>query len=111
MHDAWGAPDLGDDFRAPIESDVPVLAFSGALDSNTPPWQAEETLAGFPNAIHIVVGNAGHEDMLFADRGLTMAALRFLTGEDVSDFRLALPAPRFVPIEGSDPEATHPSVE
>ena len=35
---------------------------------------------------------------------------RFLAGDDVSDFSLSLPTPRFVPIEGSDPSVSHPSV-
>ena len=111
LHEAWGAPDLGPGFRAPIVSDVPLLAFSGTLDSNTPPWQAEQVLEGFSHGMHVVVENAGHEDMLFADRGLTVAAFRFLAGEDVSDFSLALPTPRFVPIEGRDAEVSHPSID
>ncbi|HET7285947.1 MAG TPA: alpha/beta hydrolase, partial [Pyrinomonadaceae bacterium] len=32
----WKAPDLGDEFRAPLRSDVPVLFISGTLDARTP---------------------------------------------------------------------------
>lgn len=109
-HEAWGAPDLGADFRAPIESDVPLLIFSGTLDSNTPPVQAEEVLSGFTNGTHIVVENAGHEDMLFVNQKVMSTALRFFGGDDVADVRIALPSPRFVPIEGDDPQVTHPSL-
>src|SRR6185369_8793478 len=38
----WNAPDLGDEFRAPLKSDVPVLFISGTLDARTPISNAEE---------------------------------------------------------------------
>ena len=41
-------PALPADYRAPIVSTLPALFISGALDSNTPPYQAEEVSWGFP---------------------------------------------------------------
>jgi pimeloyl-ACP methyl ester carboxylesterase len=59
--DAWGCPDAGEAFRAPIRSDVPVLFISGTLDGRTPVSNGEEIAAGFPNAHHLVIEGMGHD--------------------------------------------------
>lgn len=107
--DAWGAPDLGDDFRSPLVSDVRTLLLSGTLDWNTPPFQAEQLRWGMTDATHLVVRNAGHEQIL-AHPTIWSAVRDFLRGEDVSDVDAAWPAIEWVPLEGYDPERTHPSV-
>src|ERR1043165_4393597 len=61
----WNAPDLGDAFRAPVHSDVPVLCISGTLDARTPVSNAEEYRKGFPNSTHIIIEGAVHSDPLF----------------------------------------------
>jgi pimeloyl-ACP methyl ester carboxylesterase len=63
--EAWGNPDLGDAFRAPVRSDVPALFISGTLDGRTPISNAEEYAAGFPNAHHLILDGAVHSDPLF----------------------------------------------
>jgi pimeloyl-ACP methyl ester carboxylesterase len=85
-------PALPARFRAPITSTVPALFISGALDSNTPPYQAEEVRWGFPNSAHVIVENAGHESTLTlpATRQLLMD---FLTGQDVSGRRIVATSP------------------
>jgi pimeloyl-ACP methyl ester carboxylesterase len=85
---------LGDDFRTPIVSDLPVLFISGTLDSNTPPYQAEQVRWGLPHALHIVVPNAGHEDLEPNDE-VQAAIADYFAGKDVSSRRIALPAPDF----------------
>jgi pimeloyl-ACP methyl ester carboxylesterase len=47
---AWGSPDLGDAFRAPLRSEVPVLFICGDLDARTPITNAEELMRGLPRA-------------------------------------------------------------
>ncbi|MGH7566925.1 MAG: alpha/beta hydrolase, partial [Gemmatimonadota bacterium] len=89
--------DLGPDFRSPLESDVPTLFVSGTLDSNTPPWQAEENRKGFPNSAHIVVENAGHESTLPVPE-VQGSIVKFMGGENLEDRRVALPALEFEPI-------------
>jgi pimeloyl-ACP methyl ester carboxylesterase len=106
---ATGVEDLGDEYRAPLVSDVRALLLSGSLDWNTPPFQAEELRWGMRNAVHLSVDNAGHEQVL-PQPGIQRAILRFLAGEDVGDVRVSLPPLRFVPLEGTG-EVTHPSVE
>ncbi len=97
---AVGSPDLGDDYRSPIVSDVPVLFISGTLDSNTPPFQAEEVRWGLTRATHIIVDNAGHEDT-FMNRDVGRAIMEFLRGGDVSGRAIALPRPKFLSIEAA----------
>ena len=109
VNEIWLPNDLGDLYRAPLVSDVRTLFLSGTLDWNAPPQQAEEIRWGFANATHLVVENAGHEQVL-PHPEVQKAIVRFLRGEDVSDLRATWPRLRFVPLEGSDPEATHPSV-
>lgn len=90
--------DLGDDFRSTVSSLVPALFISGTLDSNTPPFQAEEVRWGMPNAVHLIVENAGHEDTL-AVPAVQKAIFDFLAGRDVRGRSAELPRPRFRTIE------------
>ena len=104
----WPVPDLGDDFRAPLVSPVRTLVVSGGLDFNTPPAQGDELCWGLPNATHLVVDNAGHEQTLFQNDSAMPVVLDFLRGRDVRDRRVTYPVLRFVPLEGTS--GMHPSV-
>jgi pimeloyl-ACP methyl ester carboxylesterase len=110
VEDVWGAPDLGDEFRSPLVSTVRTLFVSGSLDFNTPPYQAEEIRWGMPNSTHLIVENAGHEQTFWQNDTAAPVLVDFLAGRDVGNRKITYPALRFVPLEGSDPEATHPSV-
>ncbi|MCI0485592.1 MAG: alpha/beta hydrolase [Blastocatellia bacterium] len=92
--DLWGDPDLGDEYRSPILTDTRTLFISGTLDSNTPPYQAEELRWGFSKGTHIIVEYAGHEDML-PDAAVQAAIVDFLNGKDVSGVRVSLGKPKF----------------
>jgi len=105
----WGSPDLGSDYRAPVVSDVRTLFLAGALDWNTPPFQAEQARWGFRNGTVITVEHAGHEQIL-PNPTVRDAIVRFLRGEDVGDVTASNLPLRFVPLAGYDAERTHPSV-
>ena len=62
---SWPVDDLGDDFRSPIHSTVPVLFVSGSLDGRTPPSNAYEVGSGFPNGRQMLIRNGAHDDDLF----------------------------------------------
>ncbi|MDQ3950662.1 MAG: alpha/beta hydrolase [Gemmatimonadota bacterium] len=80
---AWPVAPLDEEFRAPVRAVVPVLAISGTLDNRTPPENAEEVLAGFPNGSHLVINGAGHDDDLFlSSPKIPDAMLRFLLTGD-----------------------------
>ena len=102
--DFWGIPELGPDFRAPVASTVPVLFVSGTLDAQTPPSNAKEVLAGFPNGRHLLVDGGAHCLLAFGlPKGRKLAA-KFLKGDSVSAARLSMPAFGFL-IPGLSREA------
>ena len=97
MVEEWGNADLGDSYRSPIHSTVRTLFVSGTMDSNTPPYQAEEVRWGFPFSSHIIVDYAGHEDYL-PNESVRAAIVDFLAGKDVNSIHISLGLPQFKPI-------------
>lgn len=84
---------LDDTFRSPIISDVNALFVSGTMDSNTPPFQAEEVRWGFSRGKHLVTDWAGHEDLL-TDAEVFGIIVRYLGGDDSVRTNVARPVPR-----------------
>jgi pimeloyl-ACP methyl ester carboxylesterase len=82
--DAWQVPNLGDDFREPPRSDVPVLMFSADLDTKTPVQQAQRLLPYLSDARHVVLMNAGHDDLLEVTEKVRARLDAFFAGEPVS---------------------------
>ncbi len=107
--DLWNMADLGDDFRSNPISKVRTLFLSGSLDFNTPPFQAEEIKWGFSNAYHIIVENAGHEQIL-PHKNIQQAILDFLNGKNVRGNTAVYQAIQFVPIGESSSKISHPSI-
>lgn len=96
-----GNPDLGPEFRSPVWSTVPALFLSGTLDAGSPPFQSEEVRWGFPNSMHVIVENAGHESLPAAE--VQSVVVDFFKGQDVSARRVALPRPQFLSVEQAKP--------
>jgi len=95
----WKAPDLGDEFRSPVTSSVPVLFISGTLDARTPISNAEEYRAGFANSTHIIIEGAVHSDPLFlASPKIKEGMLEFLQGKPVTTTRIVGPPMKFAPL-------------
>ncbi|MCX7799347.1 MAG: alpha/beta hydrolase [Fimbriimonadales bacterium] len=94
----WPPKDLGDGFRAPLRSDVPLLVVSGTLDGNTPPLQAREQLVGFPNGRQLMVENAAHNDMLVS-ADVHRALVEHFADWEPTVSRAALPEPQFEPLK------------
>ncbi|UCC83899.1 MAG: alpha/beta fold hydrolase [Gemmatimonadota bacterium] len=83
--------DLGPEFRSPVSGDMPVLFISGTLDARTPPSNAEEVQAGFPNSEHMIIENGTHDDdLLIVSPLILQGVLQFLRGEPVSEPRIRL---------------------
>jgi pimeloyl-ACP methyl ester carboxylesterase len=98
--EAWSAPDLGDSFRAPLKSDIPVLFISGTLDARTPVSNAEEYRIGFPKSVHLIIDGAVHSDPLFlSSPKIKDVMLEFMKGEQVSTTKIALPRFKFSPLD------------
>jgi hypothetical protein len=97
--EVWKAPDLGDDFRAPVRAEVPVLFISGTLDARTPISNAEEYRKGFPHSTHMIIENAVHSDPLFlASPKIKEGMLEFLKGQPVTVTKIAGPPMKFAPL-------------
>lgn len=58
--DAWQAPDLGPEFRAPIVSSIPTLLLHGTWDTSTPIENAREVASTLSNAQLVEVVEGGH---------------------------------------------------
>ena len=93
----WNAPDLGDEFRAPLKSDVPVLFISGTLDARTPISNAEEYRKGFSNSTHMIIEGAVHSDPLFlSSPKIKEGMMEFLRGQPVTTTTIQGPPIKFV---------------
>lgn len=101
--DAWGNPDLGEAFRAPVKSSVPALFISGTFDVRTPVSNAEEVRRGFRNSTHLIIEGAVHSDPLFVSSPkIKDVMLEFMRGQPVSTTRIALPPLRFMQLPSSN---------
>ena len=91
--DAWGIEPLPESFRAPVESDVPMLLISGELDPRTPPSNADELAKGLSKVAHIRVGGMAHGFTRAYDEsdGVREAIRSFLAGERVTSGRYSIP--------------------
>ncbi len=78
--ESWPVRDLGEAFRGPLQSPVPVLFISGTLDGQTPVSNVAELLPGFPNGAQLIVENASHQYLELADPQVIEAMVRFLGG-------------------------------
>ncbi len=92
---AFEHPDLGDGFRAPLRSDVPVLFVTGTLDCRTPVENADDLASGLTGAHRLVVEDAGHGDLL-VPRAVGDAVTRFFRDGEAVTQRVASDIP-FVP--------------
>lgn len=91
QRDALAHMDLGQDFRAPFESEVPVLCISGTLDGRTAVKNADFALKSLINGRHLVIEGAGHSDPLFlSSPKIAETMLSFMKGEDVGNPRIVL---------------------
>lgn len=106
----WPTPDLGETFRTPLVTDIRTLFLSGTLDFNTPPHQAEQVRWGYSNSEHIIVKNAGHEQIAYHPKA-QKTILNFLKGDAVGDVTMSYPTIQFIPVTGSSEVVWHPSLE
>jgi pimeloyl-ACP methyl ester carboxylesterase len=93
-----GNPDLGDAFRSAFRCDVPALFVSGELDARTPPSNAEEIQAGFPNGVHVLVTNASHDSRELESPEYQELLRAFLRGETVKGRTIEMPPVPLMPL-------------
>lgn len=102
----WPRGDVSASFRAPVQSDVPVLILSGQADPITPPHHAEKAAESLSNDLHIIFPNMGHGNL--ASRCVANILRDFieagsLDGLDTSCVSNIEPPPFFVNFSGPRP--------
>jgi pimeloyl-ACP methyl ester carboxylesterase len=89
---ALGVMDLGDDFRAPFRSSVPVLIMSGTLDGRAVENDAKRVGAQFDQVSYVTIDGASHDFwFLRPPPRVPEVTEAFLRGEPVRDERIAWP--------------------
>lgn len=86
--------DLGDGFRQPPVSDVPLLLLSGTLDGRTYIESQREAVTGFANAQMVTVRNAGH-NLLMSSPEVTAVIQEFMRGKNVAGREIEVDLPEF----------------
>jgi pimeloyl-ACP methyl ester carboxylesterase len=84
--------DLGDEFRAPIRTDIPALLIAGDLDGRTPLEEQQDVGKQFTRASWIVVKNAGH-DVVLATPAVTPRLVQFFKSEKLAAMESLTNAP------------------
>lgn len=90
----FDVPDLGEAFRAPVETSAPVLVLTGTLDGRTYPEGHREILDTLENGQQLVIENAGH-DLFLSDPKVGEAIVNFLSGREVDAKTITIPPPEF----------------
>ncbi|HVK53254.1 MAG TPA: alpha/beta fold hydrolase [Pseudoxanthomonas sp.] len=94
--DGLGLLDLGDAFRGPLHSNVPVLFVSGTLDGRTPPANAQALQPGLSDSRTLLVRRASHHNELWlGNPAIADSIAGFLAGRAVSDAEVDVPPPVF----------------
>jgi pimeloyl-ACP methyl ester carboxylesterase len=89
---ALGIPDLGDDFRAPFRSSVPVLIMAGTLDGRSFDNDARRVGAQFDRVDYVTIDGASHDFwFLRPPARVTEITAAFLRGEPVGDEKVDWP--------------------
>lgn len=86
--------DLGDDFRTPPVSDVPILVLSGTLDGRTYPESGQEATAGLSHRQTVTVINGGH-NLFMLSPDITAVIQDFMRGDNVNGREITVSLPTF----------------
>ncbi|MFT5550480.1 MAG: pimeloyl-ACP methyl ester carboxylesterase [Candidatus Azotimanducaceae bacterium] len=91
LNNAIEGLDLGDVFRKPEPSSVPVLLFTGTLDGRTYVEGQEQAVAHLNRVTQIKVVNAGH-NLFMSSPDVLNTMQQFLRGEVVEDNQISIEA-------------------
>ena len=82
----WPRGEIPADFLEPVQSNAPVLIFSGNMDPITPPKYGEEVARFLPNSRHVIIPEAAHEVDGLTDLGcIDRIAIEFLEKGDAKN--------------------------
>ena len=106
MCSVWPKGVIDKGFKAPVESDIPVLLFSGELDPITPPRYAELAMKRLSRSAHFVLnGQSHHVSATGCAPSLVASFIRELKPEelDASCLSRVQAAPFFIDFNGPTP--------
>lgn len=103
---AWPKGQVSAGFRAPVQSDIPVLILSGEADPITPPYHAEKAAESLSNDLHIIFPGMGHGSL--ANRCVANILRDFIQAGSLDGLEIACaagiqPPPFFVNFSGPRP--------
>lgn len=105
----WVSNTLSFDASQPMVTDIPTLFITGGLDCRTPVTQVEKTMKGFSNAQHIILKNAGHEQVLW-DRKVSASIIpKFLLNKEIVTSELYYSDIHFIKVTGN--ASGHPALD
>jgi pimeloyl-ACP methyl ester carboxylesterase len=73
MCETWPAGPIDDDFKTPVDSNLPFLLLSGDADPITPPRYAEMAAVDLRNATHLIGKHQGHGQIMVGCTGNIVA--------------------------------------
>lgn len=88
--------DLGERFRTPPVSNIPVLLLSGSLDGRTTLESQREAVSGLTNLTGITVENAGH-NLFMASAEVQQVIDRFMENRPIETTTIKVSLPDMVP--------------
>lgn len=111
--DIWPTADMGDDFRTPVQTPIPVLFMHGDWDASTPLINSLDIAKSFPKGRVVIIERGGHVTMeQFAVRYPRefSQVLDFLRTGDMPNLpeRMPLPASKFT-VPDFPPPGTQPA--
>ena len=90
----WPSGPIDDEFKVPLESDIPFLLLSGDADPITPPRYAEMAAVDLGNATHLVGRHQGHGQITVGCMGRIVSD--FIAGADPANLDTACMERSFV---------------
>ncbi|HLN97438.1 MAG TPA: alpha/beta hydrolase [Pyrinomonadaceae bacterium] len=97
--EAWGVARLGEDFRRPLRSKVPVLIISGTIDGRTPVSNGQAMQRGLSRSVELVIEGASHDGLFTSSPKITEVVSEFVTTGRISTTRIKLPPIAFLPVD------------
>jgi pimeloyl-ACP methyl ester carboxylesterase len=103
MAEIWPSPDVGDDFRTPVFSEIPVVFANGNWDTQTPIENTFEIAPFFVNSRVLIADRGGHgvlDNILWEQPQVWNALEEFLRNGNTTEIpvRITLkPSRRFAP--------------
>ena len=97
--EAWGVVRLGNSFRRPPSSNVPVLIISGTIDGRTPVSNGQALSKGLARSVQLVIEGASHDGLFASSPRISEVVAEFVKTGRISTSRISLGPISFFPVE------------